>query len=441
MIAGTFLLLSIGLVIGQYFYDGKRFDIFNPKNLFQVYFIIQLPLVLYLGTTYDLPGFKLLSPNTSSDEILMLASLFFFSQLLMVVAYYFFAGTKTLPIAWSQKYNWNYARVKTICILLFILGYFSFFYLMQINGGYDEFVKNREIWRAGGMTGQGWLIFPATSMLSIAAIAFLIVSKNTFQGKHSYLKLMLLIIFTVLPATQLGFRGFILLPIIQIVFIYHMRIEKLKIKKIVPIFLFIILSFTTYGIYRESVVSMTKGFDLDVAINYIEQHPESVYDIFLRSKGADVVAVVIDRTYGIQDYVLFVPSIIESLTIVIPRAIWPNKPIPLSVRFSELFFGIGGGISPTIVGEAYWQGGLIGVFLTMIVVGFVFRYYFNTVLASTNNNSSIFTLTVIFPSLVMMAEAIQGYLNGIVYQLIFCAFMVFVFSLNSKKTINRTPKT
>lgn len=426
--AAIFLLLSLTIFVSQYFIDGRRIDIFDPKTLFQCYFIVQLPLVLFVGIYSDFPGFAILSSNTPSEEVLFLGSVFLMAHLAMVVGYYAI-GRKAFPFPGLASARWKYGRVRMLCGLYFVIGYLAFFYLLQINGGYAAFVENREVWRAGGMSGQGWLIFPATSLLSMAAIAYVIVSGDKFLGKRGAFRLLMLAALTILPASQMGFRGLMLLPVIQILFIYHHRIQRLEVAKILPLLAGLVIAFTAYGLYREIHHLMADGFDIEIAAKFIAERPEFLYAIFLRSKGADIVASVIRQLGDMGGHVMFLSAAIEALTIPIPSALWAGKPVPLSVKFSEQFFGISGGVSPTIVGEAYWHGGLAGIVVVMVTVGVFFRLYRNCVRRSVNKNSVIFLLTAIFPSLVMMAEAVQGYLNGIVLIVIFGTLLIASFSV------------
>jgi len=350
--AALFFIASITLIVAQYYADGRRLDIFNPKTLFQLYFIIQLPFVLLIGVNSSASGFIRLSSGTSDSEVLALAALFIGAQLAMVTSYYL-VGKKWLSLPVIGASRWRPQRVKYICILLFGCGYLSFLYLLKINGGYLEFINNREAWRAGGMSGQGWLIFPSTSMIAMASIAYLIAFANYFRGKAGALKLLFLIVITIFPASQLGFRGLMLLPVIQIMFIYHHKVGEIRMRRAVPLLAVLGLIFTLYGVYRETSSYMGGDVDINAALQVINDQPELVYSIFLRSKGADIVATVLDQLGKSDDYRLFLPGLIETLTIPIPSVLWAGKPIPQSVQFSEQFFGIGGGVSPTVVGEAY----------------------------------------------------------------------------------------
>jgi oligosaccharide repeat unit polymerase len=441
MLAISFLIISVAIMFAQYYADGRKFDIFNPKTLFQIYFIIQLPLVLLIGISSDASGFSRLSLATSDNEVLALGGIIMCAQITLIASYYT-TGNKWLsfPVIGTKK--WRIQRVKYICILVFGAGYIAFLYLLNINGGYFEFISNREAWRAGGMSGQGWLIFPATSMIAMASIAYLIAFAAYFRGKFGALRLAFLIVITILPASQLGFRGLMLLPVIQIMFIYHYRVCQIKMRRAIPLLAVLALIFTLYGVYREASSYTGGDVDINAVSQVVSAQPDLLYSIFLRSKGADIVASVVNQLEKSGYYRMFFPGIIETLTIPIPSALWISKPVPQSVQFSELFFGIGGGVSPTVVGEAYWNGGVAGVLIAMTLIGCVFRLYQNSVRRAGNKDSTIFIAASIFPSLVMMAEAIQGYVNAIFLQLIFASILIFIFSarLHTSDTAGKSLK-
>ena len=71
----------------------------------------------------------------------------------------------------------------------------------------------------------------------------------------------------------------------------------------------------------------------------------------------------------------------------------------------------------------------MGVILVMIILGFFFRVYANSVRRTVEKDSNFFLLAAIFPYLIMMAEALQGYLNGVILVLTSGAIMIVLFSM------------
>ena len=67
-------------------------------------------------------------------------------------------------------------------------------------------------------------------------------------------------------------------------------------------------------------------------------------------------------------------SIIKFFTIIIPRQLWPNKPKQvqeLIVEHHDNIFVGGSSQSTTLIGEFYWNFGIIGVILGMLLLGLV----------------------------------------------------------------------
>ena len=428
------LILTFFLIVIQLRIDRSAFDLFNPKNLFQIYFFIQLPLSFYLGYNYDIPGYLFLDKNTDENLIYELCILIFSGHFAFVLGYY--SRPKfILPVPVIGAARWKKSKGNFICFMFFILAYIAFAYLLYINGGYANFMANRESWRAGGLSGQGWLIFLSTSVLAITACVFIIINKSWFIGGNSTLKLLATISITLFPASQMGFRSLILLPLLQILFLYHFRVMKINfLRIIVPLFM-IVLFFTLYGLYREASFLTNSPVNIDAILDLISSRPEFIFAIFLRSKGADVLVHFYSQMQDLGDYLLLYPALYEAFTIIIPHFIWPGKPIPLTSVFSNTFFGIPGGVSPTIIGELYWHLGGAGVILLMYSLGLIFRAYFNAVKKYYVHDSKFLFLLCIFPSLIMMAEIVQGYLNGIVILYFGTSIISFLMSLRISRKV------
>ncbi|QWD48033.1 oligosaccharide repeat unit polymerase [Polynucleobacter paneuropaeus] len=427
MISTIFLLISLSIFSLQFLIDKSGNSFFNPKNMFQIYFITQLQLILFLGTNFNIPGFLELSILTSEEIILNLSLLFLFGYLSYLFGYYATRNFSPPNIAFGYEI-WNKKRANLICLFLFATGYLAFIYLLEINGGYETFILERESWRAGGMIGQGWLVFPATTMLAIAAVGYILVNKEKFRKKFGFISLVILVIAAIFPALSMGFRGMMILPVLQILFIYDLKVKEVKFRKILTILVGLIILFTGYGIYRESLYLMDGNFSFSVMYDFAIDRSEFFFSIFLRSKGADIVSVIVQKINGFEDYMFFLPALFEALTIPIPSAIWSGKPEALSILFSKLFFGLSGGVSPTIIGEMYWHAGGPGVIVGLFILGFISRQFVNASLKYKDNDSVCLLLAMFFPLLVMMAEAVQGYINGMVLIYLVSTVIFILFS-------------
>lgn len=412
MVGFLFLALSIAIVVGQVSLD-RRTTALSPHILFQIYFIIQLPLNLFLGTNYYLPRFMALSPLTPNSDILWLGGFMLMAQLTFVVVMYAMSARPT-PNTAPMVVAWPKTRVNLICAGIFLLGYLSFGGLIYINGGFAAFSETREAWRTEGVGGQGWVLFPATTMLAIGMCATMLNNVEQFTGRSGAIKLFLLYALAAFPASQLGFRALIFLPLLQAGYFYHSFIRQIPGKYLSIAAVALMMSFTLYGIQREIPYASNYGSYLEY-LNYVYlTRPDITYTVALRSMGADIVQQTIDHMQTFGHYVLLYPIFIEAFTIFIPSSLWADKPQPLSVQFSHNIFGIEGGVSPTILGEGYWHGGVLGIIALITLAALLHAYFRSLQRDSVINMSKALLMLSIYPSLIMMAEAFQGYFNGIV---------------------------
>ncbi len=429
MLSFLFLFLSIAVVIGQVSLD-RRATALSPHILFQIYFIIQLPLNLFLGTTYYLPRFSALSPLTTTTDIAWLGSFMLMAQLIFVFVIYAIGARPVTGLA-ATPVIWPRTRVNLICAGIFLLGYLAFVGLVLINGGFAAFAETREAWRTEGVGGQGWVLFPATTMLAIGMCATMLNNVKQFTGRAGSVKLFALYLIAAFPASQLGFRALIFLPLLQAGFFYHSFIRRIPGKYIAIGSVALMLAFTLYGIQREIPYASNYGSYLEY-LNYVYlTRPDITYTVALRSMGADIVQQTIDHMQTFGNYVLFFPIFIEAVTIAVPSSLWPGKPQPLSVKFSHDIFGIEGGVSPTILGEGYWHGGVLGIIALMTLAGCLHAYFRSLQLNSKTSTSSGLIMLSLYPSLIMMAEAFQGYFNGII--LICIANWLFNLAIGAKR--------
>lgn len=411
MLSFLILLLTVAILVAQISLD-RRNTVLSPHILFQIYFIIQLPLNLFLGTNYYLPRFEALSPLTSTADIAKLGSYIIVAQLIFITTIYMAEARPAAPPTVAAP--WPRTRVNLIAAGMLLIGYVAFFSLIYINGGFAAFAETREAWRTAGVGGQGWVLFPATTMPAIAMCAIMVTNRDQFAGRTGIVKLFLLYAVVAFPASQLGFRALIFLPLLQAGFFYHSFIRRIPGRHILVGSLALMVAFTLYGIQREVPYRESHGSYLEYLRYIYLSRPDITYTVVLRSMGADIVQQVIDhmRTFG--DYVLLYPALVEAVTIAVPSGLWPDKPLPLTVQFSRNLFGIDGGVSPTIVGEGYWHGALPGLVLMMIIVGLLHAYFRWLQRQSGTKPASALLMLSIYPSLIMMAETFQGYFNGIV---------------------------
>lgn len=436
------LIIIVGIlpmVIEYYF---KSFDIFNFKNAFVLYYIIQLAISGIISVSTNKVS------NISLDTVIYRSfyTKSLFASLLGIIFFqigYYTAGKKSFVVPKVLIFNWKKLNTQLLVFCFVIIGYIAFFTLLINNGGFSQFLIDRESFRAGGLSGQGFLLYPCTQLLAIASFMSLISNMNK---QTSYFIPSLLLFIAILPPFIVGFRGLIILPLLSFLMIWNYSVKKINVAKIFPIGIFIVLVFTIYGIVRE----IPPGIEVSPSQAYqvVTQNPEILYTVVSRSKGTEIVASVIKKMEETKNYDLGYRSLFETATIFLPHFLWVTKPEPSSVRFTTYFFGDDlsfvrgvnqdswGGVSPTIIGESFWHFSWFGVIGILYIFGFLYRKIYLTFLKNQKNMSVMLAYALIYPSLIMFPEAIQGYLNGILINILVLCFLVFLLKIKLTTSIS-----
>lgn len=98
-------------------------------------------------------------------------------------------------------------------------------------------------------------------------------------------------------------------------------------------------------------------------------------------------------------------SILTDLLVWIPRLVYPNRPLPTSEQFVEVFYpGVretGGGYGFFIIQEGYWALGLLGCFLFMGLFGFLVERVHALAMRFRHLEFAIFWYAAVYADLVM----------------------------------------
>ncbi len=432
-----FLVLCVFILPIIYEINTNKFDIFNIKNGFLFYLVLQVLVSGLISINIDFDDVTSLSLKYSGTQLIYFNKAvlaLFFALIFFQLGYYLNNKSFKIPPKFPEKFK---KRKVNFCLTLFlILGYVSFIILINNNGGLSSFIENTETFRAGGLIGQGFLIYPATRLISISVCIYLIyIFSNKLQTRSKKI-IFIIILLSLVPAYFMGFRSFLIIPLISFSLIYNYACKKFSVKSILISFSALIIIFTSLGIYR----AIPKGTNIDYnsLIYIVKEKPQLLYSFLVRSKGTEVLASVIKDMEDNGNYELGYKSVIELSTIIIPQSIWKNKPIPSSIRFTNRFFGDllnykrnvfkddWSGISPTILGEAFWNFGWFGITLGMFILGLLYKIIYLTFLRNRHNNFILLIYALIFPSLCLSAESFQGYFNGLSLDFYFLIFTLLI---------------
>lgn len=400
------------------------FDIYNLKNSFIIYYLIILSFSGFLTVNYGSIYIMNLDIDMYYGDYLKSAILILLGLLFFQIGYYQ-KGFTIIRLPKIFVYKW-YVNYKNI-ILSSLAAVISLIYLFYINGGYYSFIDNREYWRTTGLIGQGYVIFPATSFLQLSVFLYFIKSIDDNKS-HGLIKVFIIMLLSIMPLIILGFRSLLLIPVIKMMIIVNYGYKRITIKKTLLIIMILYVSGVIYSIYRENPHDL---INTTTEIVYNEYKREEMLNQLTRTRGMEILAVIINKIDHTGEYDGFLQSIIEVVTILIPRIIWEGKPIASGQRFTTYFFDypmqilrgqtneLWGGISPTIIGELYWKYGSISVIVGLFFLGRLMKIIYSNMICNMNNWFVLICYANMHTSFTFFAEAMQGQLNGLVLSSIF----------------------
>lgn len=423
MLELVLLLISVLIILFQVVLDKHRKDfcIFNFKYIFQIYYVIQLNFSNVLATLFEYSiadsRLQYYVDDRLRDEVsvcILLGHIFFVLGTIML-------GSVQIHMPSWYLRKWSVTKSKYLIIVLLAVEYLFFELLMLSQGGFSAFIANLAIWRNTGLIGNGIYIFFISVAGQIVPLLFLVINKDKIiKDNKTKLEFILLLMLITIPIGILGFSGSVAYVILEVIVIYYFYCEKFSLRKLTILTSILLLFLIMYGIVRANNMSIV-GLELT-----IEREPELLMRPFLRTRGSEIMARIIDNT---NEFRLGYETLFQSLTIFVPHAIWAEKPEPISVVFSEEMYGLNGGISPTILGDLYWNFGYFGITLGMLIIGATVQIIYNSLKKYLDRPSVIFVYAHMFLFFTVLVSAIPGPLNDLVMKTIFFVPIVYWLSV------------
>ena len=114
---------------------------------------------------------------------------------------------------------------------------------------------------------------------------------------------------------------------------------------------------------------------------------------------------------GLHSFLYGKQMIIGSLTLFIPRAIWPGKPQPIIYEIINHLYGqraVLDGVAYPNLSEYYVEFGFVGIIVCMFILGLLCRYCRSLFTEGGKNSLALAMYCVIFPALFQVI--IRGYM-------------------------------
>ena len=220
------------------------------------------------------------------------------------------------------------------------------------------------------------------------------------------------------------------------------RLPKSALVIFVFTFLLVIIPFT--GAYRsaarggpatltsaQAVAAAPGIFRQTVTVhNVLAVLPGSVDYLLQRVREIDSPAIIVQRTPKQISFSSPADLVQAPLLAVVPRAIWPGKPIMLSgYQLNQEYFGLPAtaytSAAVTPVGDLYRHGGWVPVAVGMVVLGCGIRLL-DDVLDVRSNPQAIFLLLLLLPDLVKGEDDWVSLLASMPTTVLLWVFAVFL---------------
>jgi len=219
------------------------------------------------------------------------------------------------------------------------------------------------------------LLFSINGVIAFLSILILAIPKK--KSIYDSLLNSLIIVYLLSSAFVGGGRSLLVFYIAGILSIYpwfrNLFQDKIKLLVLIPTIGSVIVALSGFMIYiRYAAQGAKASFDLNLG-NIIKASTTglSIIDHFelARYLSEKNIELIQPQYFG-----RFIDFIILFLSGIVPRSIWENKPIQIAreIRY-ELFGDTNGGVPIGFLGEGYYLGGIVLLFLFVAIYSFFLK--------------------------------------------------------------------
>ena len=253
------------------------------------------------------------------------------------------------------------------------------------------------------------------------AVAFA-YGKNMILKIISYVVLIAILFFS-------GTRAAILLPLLAPIVIVY--IQKGKAPSLATFGGAVGLLVLLFAIMQVARVGIRSGMGMDLGTGGLASIFEPFYaeidDFKVFYSLLPLFPDKVNYLYGSQ-------MILGSLTILVPRAIWPGKPDPQIHEIINTLYGYRAmlnGVAYPNLGEYYVEFGIVGIIVCMFILGLACRYARNLYVKRDGLSLSLVLYSLIYGALFQII--IRGYMpQNFTMMLFLLAPVVFIAILNKR---------
>lgn len=330
------------------------------------------PLTLFSVDSW-LPHYEILrgwSPSSYSLVLMKMHLLELVATIAFLLAFTLGWGnhkpvSKRGPLSFKRIPGWK-------MFLVLLLPSIAFVYLVDVKGGLASHFSSLASGRFRMRQDVGYLLVLISSAPYLLVLWY--ISRPLLISKIWFWLILLASLIAQFSAT--GSRSAIFQPAAMLIFSWIWLNHRLPLVRtgVVGVLAFLAIGIlgevrSTGGVSASQESSLASGVSLTSVLKMTREEVERRE----KRSGAIAVFALVPEQAGY----LYGATYLSAVTFMVPRIIWPEKPRGAGASVASMLYGgassatgyQGGGIPPGGVGEAYWNFGLLGVFIVYIFYG------------------------------------------------------------------------
>jgi len=407
-----FITFSYFLVAGTLFvtYIFKGLDIFEPIVLITFIYLIMFcitPIINLIAGDTRLLGVDVMDGCIRGTVVFLLSYFSFY------IGYYCkkTSSVEAVSVAETVVTDMQKLYITRISLFIWMLCYAAIMLYTMRSG--KSFIYVVSIGMSGGINEA--LFQTRVDFFGVIGYAMVPSFLYIWIYHQSKALKLLLGVLTLSSFVVIGFRFIIIILVFApIVFAYIKKNTRPKVVSIVMMLLVVLVMINIVGFIRDNIRAgkgvQWDSFNYNFVTNTIKGNFDNVYMPFYGL--VDAVPERHDYTWGQQ--------FLYTGTMLVPRALWPEKPMPL---FKELVatavsdYAVIAGVALPNIGEYYAEFGIAGCIICMFVFGYVFGWCTKLYQMPIRNDHALIAYSIIFPA--SMQLVIRGYTSSNFYLMVF----------------------
>ena len=402
------VLLFLGGVPILWEWRKGKFDVFNVKNAFVLYYCLQFgAYTIYLLVV---GGDHHIGSVSQSYDSLRVALLYAICGLFVFqVGYYSRIGTTLGALVPPWQLRISYGKYLIVLFGLVATGVVAFVLLAYSQGGLAFLVTHIDEIRTQKLWGLG----PFFYGLNLISIAFLL--SYAVALVHGYTRWLPAVLFflSLFVSFAGAFRHMMFYTVAYALVLRHYLRAPFQTRRLALIAIVVLLTNALYVTYRVGRPQELTDAPSEIAHVFEQKgYTRATMDaLFPRFHGTGSLARVVEKVpaVGHQWGKYFVTDL---LFFPVPRALWPEKPVSSGIQFNRLFYNDiiprdeTSAIVPTLLGELYWMFGLPGILAGTCLFGASCRALYCYMVAN-RSLASVVLYSVGFWGLVLANETLS----------------------------------